>query len=334
MASGDTKTQQYLDIAARGTRADLQRGCCNTRTQDLIMDVAERIITEEETRAAADQVLQSEIDEIKNNPDVVDIVPTYAALQNYDTSGLTDKDIIRVLADETHDGASTYYRYSTATGTFTYIGESKQYEDFVGTDGITAGEAGLVPAPATTDAGKYLKADGTWDTVQAGPTVVQTTGTSTTDVMSQNAVSSMVFADPTDKENIRIGGSNVTSSGQATAIGRQTTANKEGAIAISGGTFNTTSATGSFSISIGEGNAVSGKGAVSLGSFAPANSVAGKIEVGATIQGYGYNNSRYRLLTGLYDPQSAHDAATKGYVDGLVGNIASALNAINNGTGA
>lgn len=171
MASGDTKTQQYLDIAARGTRADLQRGCCNTRTQDLIMDVAERIITEEETRAAADQVLQSEIDEIKNNPDVVDIVPTYAALQNYDTSGLTDKDIIRVLADETHDGASTYYRYSTATGTFTYIGESKQYEDFVGTDGTTAGEAGLVPAPATTDVGKYLKADGTWAEVSTAATL-------------------------------------------------------------------------------------------------------------------------------------------------------------------
>lgn len=127
MASGDTKTQQYLDIAARGTRADLQRGCCNTRTQDLIMDVAERIITEEETRYREDQILQGEIDEIKNNPDVFDIVPTYAALQAYDTSQLTDKDIIRVLVDETHDGASTYYRWSAQTRTFTYIGEAGDY---------------------------------------------------------------------------------------------------------------------------------------------------------------------------------------------------------------
>ena len=62
------------------------------------------------------------------------------------------------------------------------------YNDFIGTDGQAAGAQGLVPAPATTDAGKYLKADGTWDGVNAGPTVVQTTGTSTTDVMSQNAV--------------------------------------------------------------------------------------------------------------------------------------------------
>lgn len=38
------------------------------------------------------------------------------------------------------------------------------YSNFVGTDGVDDGSAGLVPAPATTDAGKFLKADGTWDT--------------------------------------------------------------------------------------------------------------------------------------------------------------------------
>ena len=49
MASGDTKTQQYLDIAANGTRADLPGdGCCNTRTQSLILGVAERIMDVEE----------------------------------------------------------------------------------------------------------------------------------------------------------------------------------------------------------------------------------------------------------------------------------------------
>lgn len=42
------------------------------------------------------------------------------------------------------------------------------YNNFVGTDGVDAGVAGLVPAPATTDAGKFLKADGTWDTVGGG----------------------------------------------------------------------------------------------------------------------------------------------------------------------
>lgn len=78
-------------------------------------------------REAADEVLQQEIDEIKNNPDVVDIVDTYADLQAYDTSKLGDKDIIRVLQDETHDGASTYYRWDKPHSTWNYIGEAGDY---------------------------------------------------------------------------------------------------------------------------------------------------------------------------------------------------------------
>ena len=41
------------------------------------------------------------------------------------------------------------------------------YSDFVGTDGQTAGTAGLVPAPAATDEGEFLKADGTWEKLTA-----------------------------------------------------------------------------------------------------------------------------------------------------------------------
>lgn len=43
-----------------------------------------------------------------------------------------------------------------------------------GTDGTTAGTAGLVPAPAATDTGKFLKADGTWAEVQGGGVSVPT----------------------------------------------------------------------------------------------------------------------------------------------------------------
>lgn len=35
---------------------------------------------------------------------------------------------------------------------------------FVGTDGTNSGKKGLVPTPSATDAGKFLKSDGTWDT--------------------------------------------------------------------------------------------------------------------------------------------------------------------------
>lgn len=497
MASGDTKTNQYLDIAANGTRADLPTDtCCETRTQTLIRGVAERIIAEEETRAREDAILQGEIDEIRNNPDVVDIVATYADLQNYSTQHLSDNDIIRVLADETHSGASTYYRFTKNPDTWTYIGtagdyytktqtdtllDSKQdlltagdgitieeesgalvisstgggggtsnfnqltnrpsyngvtmtgstnipevktytagtnvsisgtaisatdttysagsgldltgttfsvdtttiqpkltagtnvsisaqneisatdtmysagtgldlngttfsadttvlatktdldgkqdeltagdnisigeesgalvisatdttYNNFTGTDGTSAGTAGLVPAPATTDAGKFLKADGTWGTAGGGggPTVVQTTGTSTTDVMSQNATTSMIFADPDTQYKIKIGaGASDVEGSNAIEIGHNTTA------------------TGSNSIAIGHGASTQAfANSVAIGRNARAT-MNGEFHIGAGIQNNGYLNTSYRLLTGVYDGQSAHDAATVGQITPL-----------------
>ena len=141
MANGDTKTNQYLDIAANGTRADLPSDtCCETRTQSLIREVAERVMD-----------VEDEVERLENNPDVVDIVATYADLQAYDTSTLTDKDVIRVLTDSTHNNNSTFYRWNASTNQFDYIGE-----------------------------------------VTSGPTVVQTTGQSTTDVMSQKAVTDII----------------------------------------------------------------------------------------------------------------------------------------------
>lgn len=158
----------------------------------------------------------------------------------------------------------------------------------------------------------------TWTEVggASGPTVVQTTGTSTTDVMSQNAVTSMVFADPSTKKLVAIGdGAQNTSSNGGTAIGASAFVASVGGIAISGG-WNGAAATGVGAIRIGGGSySVGGRGAISLGYFTPVNIDQGKIEVGTTSVNYGYNNSNYRLLTGLYDPQSAHDAATKNYVD-------------------
>ena len=341
MAKGDTKTNQYLDIAANGTRADLPTDtCCETRSQTLIREVAERIMD-----------VEDEVEELKNNPDVVDIVATYADLQAYDTQHLTDKDIIRVLQDETHDGESTYYRYNKQSGTWTYVGTvgdyytktaadakfqdkltagsnitisdqnvisatDTTYSNFTGTDGTAAGTAGLVPAPATTDAGKFLKADGTWDTAGSAINVVQTTGTSTTDVMSQNAVTSMVFADPSTREAVRIGNTKTVYAGSV-GIGR---ISGSGATGASGGSSiaigSDVSADTRGAVSIGKEASIRGiaSGAIALGACSKATS-AGEMNIGSTNTSYGYNSSKYRLLTGLYDPQSAHDAATKGYVD-------------------
>lgn len=105
-----TKTEQYL--AALAGEGELpEAGCCMTNTQKLIYDAAVRVNN-----------LDEEVQELKNNPDVVDIVATYADLQAYDTSTLTDKDIIRVLSDSTHDGQSSYYRYDATTEQWVYVG--------------------------------------------------------------------------------------------------------------------------------------------------------------------------------------------------------------------
>ena len=262
------------------------------------------------------EAVEQEVEEMKDNPDVADIVATYADLQAYDTSKLTDKDVIRVLADETHDGNSTYYRYSKSSGTFTYIGSSKQYSNFVGTDGTAAGEAGLVPAPATTDVGKYLKADGSWATVQAGPTVVQTIGASTTDVMSQDATTKLVYPQGSVyTDRIGIGLYARPNSMQAVAIGSSSYVGESNGVAL------------------GASAHVNNKYSVALGDDSETTR-QGEVYIGCANNDHGYNNTRLRVIGGVHSPVNSDDAATKGYVDGLVGNVAAALNAINNGTGA
>lgn len=67
---------------------------------------------EKTERAESDTNLQSQIDAITSASDVADVVGTYADLEAYDTSKLTDNAIIKVLNDETQDGASTYYRWT------------------------------------------------------------------------------------------------------------------------------------------------------------------------------------------------------------------------------
>lgn len=96
---------------------------------------------EEETaaRTSADEDLQDQIDEIRAASDVVDIVGTYAELEDYDTSKLTTDDIIRVLVDETKDDATTYYRWTGEE--WEYIGGLGPFYTKDETDSLLDGEA-------------------------------------------------------------------------------------------------------------------------------------------------------------------------------------------------
>lgn len=136
-------------------------------------------------RENADIALQQQIDGISASSDVVDIVGTYQDLQNYDTQHLKDNDIIKVLQDSTENNATTYYRWSTTTHTFTLIGQEGPYYT------KAAADAQFVPQTRTVN-GKALSSNITLNAsdVSALGTadVVQTTGTSASQVMSQNSV--------------------------------------------------------------------------------------------------------------------------------------------------
>lgn len=212
-----------------------------SNVEEIIEQLERRLNQEVLDRQAADNVLQGEIDDIKNSPDVVDIVATYAALQAYDTSKLGDNDVIRVLQDEQHDGQSTYYRWNKQSSTWTYIGAvgdyytkgqvdtllaDKQdkltaganitidanneisatdttYSDFTGATIQQAGTSGLVPAPTTSDPDKYLKGDGSWGT----PTGTTYTAGTNVQISSGNVISATdtTYSDFTGTDGVTAG---------------------------------------------------------------------------------------------------------------------------------
>lgn len=148
-----------VDVAVPTTTSSLTNdsGYITNEVNDLVnyygKDETDTLIaTEAETRDAADLDLQGQIDAISSASDVVDVVGTYAELQSYDTSKLSDNDIIKVLTDETHDDAISYYRWNDATNTFTYIGSQGPFYTKSETD------ATFVPQTRTIN-GKGLNSD-------------------------------------------------------------------------------------------------------------------------------------------------------------------------------
>lgn len=99
------------------------------------VDTIENALEQEiANREAADTTLQDSLDtldqrvtDMQNSPDVRFIEPTYAALEELDKTGIGDKDYARVLQDENHQGASTYYQFNLADQTWEYVGEVGSY---------------------------------------------------------------------------------------------------------------------------------------------------------------------------------------------------------------
>lgn len=84
-------------------------------------------------------------------------------------------------------------------------------------------------------------------------------------------------------------------------------------------------ASGQSAIAIGTSASATAQGSVAIGSYSSSSTV-GVMGIGTSNTGYGYSSSNYRLLTGLYDGQSAHDAATVGQINATIDAINTALN--------
>lgn len=113
-------------------------------------------------RQNADTGLQDQIDALQSKSDVVDVVQTYADLQAYDTTKLSNNDIVKVLSDSTHSNQESYYRWviTSGTGAWNYIGSLSASYTKAETDALLVNKMGTNMLNAdlgSQNQGKYLK---------------------------------------------------------------------------------------------------------------------------------------------------------------------------------
>lgn len=275
--------------------------------KDMIGDLA-NLTTEDKTNLVA------AINEAVENGGVEYVNLTITGTSGSAFTTIADKSITEVTALANDDKKVIFKLEYTTTGTPINPGTYEFPLALTATGAVVGSAAGFMgDTPAVF---RYIQDgvdgySGTIDILESAtesdiPTVVQSTGTSTIDVMSQNATTSMVYADPNIKTKVRIGSGATVNGSTADAIG-----------------FNA-SATGNKAVALGTATVASADGAVALGANSSATQ-QGEVAIGTSQINMGYNSSNYRLLTGLYDPQSDHDAATKGYVDAVATGTTSSL---------
>lgn len=305
----------------------------NGKTGDVVLTTSDLENTSDyQTGAEVDSAIDSAINELN--------IPTKTSELTNDgedgTSSYVEEDELAAVAKTGSyndlDNKPTIPTVNDATLTITQNGVSKG--TFTAND---ADDTTIEVSDTTYTAGTGI--DITNNVISStgggGPTVVQTTGTSTTDVMSQNATSSMVFADPGTDSQIKIGAntSNPGANGILIGKGAYNTTGASNNIAI--GTDATAHAVNTYdcialgdsassgshsSIAIGRSATVgqSLQGSIALGAYSTATR-KGEVNIGTSWNATGYNNTAYRLIGGVHDPVDAHDAATKGYVDAQSG---------------
>lgn len=228
---------------------------------EAITELANQLLDETNARADGDHALDEKIEALEAASDVVDIVGTKAELDDYDTSKLSDNDIIKVLQDETKEDATTYYRWDKANSTFTYIGEEGPYYTQSQTDTLLAGKVDKTSITSTPS--------------------FNPSAASETLVMSQKGVARQVLSNATGGVQISCaGGDAVAGSAVSVAIGPGAEAHASPSVAI-GGTAkatgavsvaigNTSTAENTYSVAVGSNSKASGYSSTALGAYSTA----------------------------------------------------------------
>lgn len=115
----------FIDSAIENLQANINN-VMNKEIED-VDNLQTNINAEVNARTEAVADLDQRIEDIVNSPDVRYIVETYADLEAIDKSTIGDQDYARVLQDETHEDASTYYQFNKTASEWTYVGQTGPY---------------------------------------------------------------------------------------------------------------------------------------------------------------------------------------------------------------
>lgn len=151
---GDTFSGHgFNEFALKDDLPHIVNSLTSTSTADALAANQGKVL--DETIATVQNRLQTQIDAITSQSDVVDVVGTKAELNSY-SKLIYAEDIVKVLADESYDNAITYYRAGANSPTYnwTYIGSQGPFYTKSETDNLLSGKQTSITASG------MLKGDG------------------------------------------------------------------------------------------------------------------------------------------------------------------------------
>ena len=151
---GDTFSGHgFNEFALKDDLPHIVNSLTSTSTADALAANQGKVL--DETIATVQNRLQTQIDAITSQSDVVDVVGTKAQLDSY-SKLIYAEDIVKVLADESYGNAITYYRAGADSPTYnwTYIGSQGPFYTKSETDNLLSGKQTSITASG------MLKGDG------------------------------------------------------------------------------------------------------------------------------------------------------------------------------